>query len=56
MKKINENDYVNFVFECQSFTMTGSLKTIMRLFEERTGNCTVYGIKPNGDWAIVESK
>ena len=56
MKKINEDDYAGFVVECSSFKMNGSLKLCMKVFNERQGQCTVYGIKHNGDRAVIESK
>lgn len=56
MKKINENDYIGFVLECPGFMCHGTFKNVMRVFEERAGKCTVYGIKPNGDRAVIESK
>lgn len=56
MKKINENDYIGFILECPGFMYHGTFKNVMRIFEERAGKCTVYGIKPNGDRAVIESK
>lgn len=56
MKKINEDDYIGFVLECPSFKMNSLLKLCMKTFNERQGQCTIYGIKPNGDRIVIESK
>ena len=56
MRKINIDDYTNFIFECPSFKMFGSCPTIQKQFKEWDGKCVMYGIRHNGERAILDSK
>lgn len=56
MKKNDTKDYVGFIFECPSFCLNGSFALVMKAYAERAGQCTVYGIKPNGERCVIESK
>ena len=56
MRKINIDDYANFLFECASFKMFGTFPTIQKQFKEWTGKCVMYGIKYDGQRSILDSK
>jgi hypothetical protein len=56
MKPLNKNnDFVNFIFE-GSFTFVGGLRMVQKLFDEYVGSCTVYGVRPDGTRAVIDSK
>lgn len=56
MRKINIDDYANFLFECASFKMYGTFPTIQKQFKEWDGKCVMYGIKNDGQRSILDSK
>lgn len=56
MRALNFEDYVNFTFKDAGFTFTtGNYYDAMQLLSER-GKGVVYGIKTNGDVAILDSR
>lgn len=56
MKPIKkDNDFVTFIF-VGSFTFTGSLPAVQKLFDEYRGSCTVYGLHPDGKRAVIDAK
>lgn len=58
MRKINENDYVDFTISATGWTLTVStFKTALREWNNIAGfGCTLYGNKSNGTRAIIDSK
>ena len=58
MRKINETDYVNFTIAGNGWTLTVStFKSALREWENVDGpGCTLYGNKPDGTRAIIDSK
>lgn len=50
-----DNDFVAFIFE-GSFTFTGSLPSVQKLFDEYSGTCTVFGVHPNGERSVIDHK
>jgi hypothetical protein len=55
MRKINENDYIEFTFKGNGFSVTANFKFVMNTYNE-AAHGTVYGRKPNGDVAIIDQK
>lgn len=58
MRKINEDDYVNFTIAGNGWTLTVSAFTnALREWKNLAGSgCTLYGNKPDGTRAIIDSK
>ena len=58
MRKINENDYVDFTIAANGWTLTVStFKNALREWKNIAGSgCTLYGNRPNGTRAIIDSK
>lgn len=58
MRKINENDYVDFMIAANGWTLTVStFKNALREWNNIAGSgCTLYGNRPNGTRAIIDSK
>lgn len=58
MRKINENDYVDFTIAGNGWTLTVStFKNALREWNNIAGSgCTLYGNRPNGTLAIIDSK
>lgn len=58
MRKINENDYVDFTIAANGWTLTVSIfKNALREWNNIAGSgCTLYGNRPNGTRAIIDSK
>ena len=58
MRKINEKDYVNFTIAAKGWTLTVCTFTnALREWNNIAGSgCTLYGNRPNGDRAIIDSK
>ncbi len=58
MRKINEDDYVNFTIAGNGWTLTVSaFKGALREWKNLAGSgCTLYGNRPNGTRAIIDSK
>lgn len=50
-----DNDFVYFVFE-GNFRFTGGIKSVQKVFDEYVGQCAIYGIKPDGSRAMIDSK
>lgn len=56
MRKINENDYVNFTIAANGWTLTVyTFKNALREWNNLTSG-TLYGNRPNGTRAIIDSK
>ena len=58
MRKINENNYVDFTIDANGWTLTVStFRNALREWKniQRPG-CTLYGNKPDGTRAILDSK
>lgn len=57
MRKINENDYVDFTIAGKGWTLTVStFKTALREWQNITDSgCVLYGNKHNGTRAIIDS-
>ena len=56
MRKINENDYVNFTISGNGWNLTVStFNKALREYNNLTSG-TLYGNKPNGTRAIIDSK
>ena len=56
MRKINENDYVDFTIAGNGWTLTVStFKNALREWNHIAGG-TLYGNRPNGTHAIIDSK
>lgn len=56
MRKINENDYVNFTITGNGWTLTVStLNKALREWNNLTSGM-LYGNRPNGTRAIIDSK
>lgn len=57
MRKINENDYVDFTIAGNGWTLTVStFKNALREWNNIDGSgCTLYGNRPNGTRAIIDS-
>lgn len=58
MRKINENDYVDFTIAGNGWTLTVStFKNALREWNNIDGSGrTLYGNRPNGTRAIIDSK
>jgi hypothetical protein len=58
MRKINENDYVDFTIVAPGWSLTVSTfkKALGEWANIRLSGCTLYGNKPNGTRAIIDSK
>lgn len=58
MRKINENDYVDFTIAANGWTLTVStFKNALREWNNIAGSgCTLYGNRPDGTRAIIDSK
>lgn len=57
MRKINENDYVNFTICGNGWNMTvHTLKAAMLEWKNLGNGYVLYGNKPSGDRAIIDSK
>ena len=58
MRKINENDYVDFTIAGNGWTLTVSpFNKALREWNNIAGSgCTLYGNRPNGTRAIIDSK
>ena len=58
MRKINENDYVDFTIAGAGWSLTVStFNKELREWNNIAGSgCTLYGNKPNGTRAIIDSK
>lgn len=58
MRKINENDYVDFTIVGPGWSLTVSTfkKALGEWANIRMPGCTLYGNKPNGTRAIIDSK
>ena len=56
MRKINESDYTEFMFESAAFTLRGTYKTVYETYAAYNGRATLYGRKPYGTLAILDSK
>lgn len=58
MRKINENDYVDFTIAGNGWTLTVStFKNALREWNNiASSGCTLYGNRPNGTRAIIDSK
>lgn len=58
MRKINENDYVNFTIAANGWTLTVfTFNNALREWNNIAGSgCTLYGNKPDGTRAIIDSK
>lgn len=56
MRKINVDNYANFLFECPAFRMYGTFTTIQKQFKDWDGHCVMYGIKWDGTRSIIDSK
>lgn len=56
MRKIDENEYVDYTFKDAGFSVTmGKLKPIIELFNNRAHG-TITGRKHNGDVSIIDQK
>ena len=56
MRKINENDYVSFTISGNGWNITfNTLKTALKEWANMTSG-TLYGNKPDGTRAIIDSK
>ena len=58
MRKINENDYVDFTIAGNGWTLTVStFNKALREWNNIAGSgCTLYGNRPDGTRAIIDSK
>ena len=58
MRKINENDYVDFTIAGNGWTLTlSTFKNALREWNNIAGSgYTLYGNRPNGDRAIIDTK
>lgn len=58
MRKINENDYVNFTIVGPGWSLTvADFETALGEWKDITkSGCTLYGNKPDGMRAIIDSK
>lgn len=57
MRKINENDYVNFTIAGNGWTLTVStFNKALREWNNAGKGCILYGNKPSGNRAIIDSK
>ena len=59
MRKINENDYVDFTISGPGWSLTVStFKKALGEWKNIAGcsGCTLYGNKPNGTRSIIDSK
>ena len=58
MRKINENEFVNFTIKGNGWNMTMfSFKDILAQWSKLTGpGLNLLGLKKNGDSAIIDSK
>lgn len=58
MRKINENDYVDFTIAGPGWSLTVStLKKALNKWDDiQRSGCTLYGNKPDGTRAIIDSK
>ena len=58
MRKINENDYVDFTISGPGWSLTVStFKKALREWNNIAGSgCTLYGNRHNGTRAIIDSK
>lgn len=57
MRKINENDYVNFTICGNGWNLTVStFKKALREWNNVGKDCVLYGNKPSGNRAIIDEK
>ena len=58
MRKINENDYVDFTIAGPGWSLTVSTfkKALGEWKDIQRAGCTLYGNKPDGTRAIIDSK
>lgn len=57
MRKINENDYVDFTISGNGWNMTVStFNKALREWNNLRHRCTLYGNRPNGTRAIIDTK
>lgn len=57
MRKINEKDFLSFTVETRSFKLTvHKVADAVRYFNDWNGSATIYGNKPDGGRAILDSK
>ena len=57
MRSINENDYVDFTYECGTFKVTvQKLGDVTRLAKERNCPFTITGRKADGGVTIIDSR
>lgn len=55
MKRINEEDFENFIYQSELLRFVGSLKFCLSLWK-RPEKATLYGIRKGGMTVILESK
>lgn len=57
MRKINENDYVNYTIAGNGWSLTVStFKNAMREWDKVGKGCVLYGNKPSGNRAMIDLK
>ena len=57
MRKINENDYVNFTIAGNGWSCTvASFAGALKQYNDVGRGCTLYGNKPDGTRAIIDAQ
>lgn len=57
MRKINENDYVNFTIAGNGWSCTvASFAGALKQYHDVGRGCTLYGNKPDGTRAIIDAQ
>ena len=57
MRKINENDFVNYTISGNGWNLTVStFNKALREWNNVGSGCTLYGNKPSGNRCIIDSK